>query len=87
MKSTEANDKRTTLWVRAELGMVYKLGHVFKIFLSTPGIREQSPTYRKRIVRICLNLYENMKSRVLAECLKRIEASSIDLQEGDPFEY
>lgn len=87
MKSTEINEERTTSWVREEPGMVYELRCEFKLFLSTPEIREQSTIYRKRIVRICLNLHAQMKSRVLAGCLKRTEACSAKLQEGDPFEY
>lgn len=67
--------------------MVYELRREFKLFLSTPGVREQSTTYRKRIVRICLNLHAQMKSRALGRCLQRTEACSVELQEGDPFEY
>lgn len=62
MKSVEANEERTILWVRAKSGMVYELRHEFKLFLSTPEIREQSTIYRKRIVRICLNLHAYMKN-------------------------
>lgn len=67
--------------------MVYELRHEFKPFLSTPKIREQRVVYRKRIVRFCLNLHAHMKIRALEGCLKRIEAYSVELQEGDPFEY
>jgi len=70
MKSAEANEERTSLWVRAKPGIVYELKREFKLFLSTPEIREQLTIYRKRIVRICLNLYAHMKSRAIARCLK-----------------
>lgn len=86
-KTTEANEERTSLWVRAEPGMAYELQQEFKLFLSTPKIKEQSTIYKKRIVKICLNLFTNMKSRALAGCLKHTEACNAELQEGDPFEY
>jgi len=86
MKSAEANEERTTLWIRVKPRMVYELRHEFKLYLSTPKIIEQWATYRKRIVRIWLNLYTNMKSRALIGCLKCTEACSIELQEADPFE-
>lgn len=38
-KSAEANEERTTLWVRAKPGMAYELHHEFKLFLNTPKIR------------------------------------------------
>lgn len=38
-------------------------------------------------MRIYLNLFANMKSQALVICLKRNEACSAELQEGDPFEY
>lgn len=66
MKSTETNEERATLWVREELGMLYELRREFKLFLSTSGVREQSNTYRKMTVGICLNLYAQMKIRALA---------------------
>jgi len=67
--------------------MVYELRREFKLFLSTPGIREKSTTFRKRIGGICLNLYAQMKSRALIGCLKHTQACSVVLQEGDPFEF
>lgn len=87
MKSTEANEERKTLWVRAKPGMVYELKHEFKLFLSTLEIREQSTIYRKRIVRICLNLHAHLKTRALLGCFKHNKACSAELQEEDPFEY
>lgn len=66
--------------------MVYELRCEFKFFLSTPRVREQLATYRKRIVWICLNLYSQMKIQALVGCLKRTKACSVELQ-GDPFEY
>lgn len=68
--------------------MVLELRHEFKLFLSTPKIREHSATYKKRIVGFFLNLYVQMKSRALTRCLKCTKASSsVGLQEGDPFEF
>ena len=87
MQLAEVNEERMTLWVRAEPGMVYELRREFKLFLSTPEIKEQYVVYRKRIVKICLNFHVHMKSQVLARCLKRTKACSTELQEGDPFEY
>lgn len=87
MKSTKINDERTTLWVRVEPRMVYELRCEFKLFLSTPEIKEQSIVYRKRIVRIFLNFHAQMKIRPLEGCLKCTKSCSVELQEGDPFEY
>lgn len=86
MKLIESNKERTTIWVRAEPMMVYELRDEFKLLLSTPNIREQLATYRKRILRIFLNMYAQMKSLVLIRFLKCIQVISVELQEGDPFE-
>lgn len=87
MKLAGTNEERAVLWVREKSGTVYETRCESKLFLSTPGVREQSTTYRKRIVGIFLNLYAKVKSQALAGCLKRTEACSAELQEGDPFEY
>ena len=40
VKSMETNEKKTTLWIREELGRATELRREFKFFLSTPGLRE-----------------------------------------------
>jgi len=80
MKSAETNEERATFWIREEPRMVSKLRHEFKLFSSTPEIREHTTTYKKSIVRFFLNIYAQMKSRTLTGCLKHIEACSARLQ-------
>lgn len=41
-KTVETSEERTTLWVSVERGMTYELQREFRIFLTTPKIREQS---------------------------------------------
>lgn len=82
MKSEKANEEITTLWVRAEPGMVYELRCEFKLFLRTPEIREQSTVYRKRILRICLNLYAQMKIRALADVLNAPRPVALSYKKG-----
>ena len=57
MKSSDTNEEKATLWIRAEPGMATELRCEFRKFLSTLDIREQVVIYRRRIVRFYLNLF------------------------------
>lgn len=78
-KTTKTNEERTILWVRAEPWMTHELQREFRLFLRTPKIRDQSSIYKRKIMRICLNLFATMRSQALGRCLRRNEACSTKL--------